>query len=41
METFFKVNDNDTGLSKLINIGDASLIKFPTSTSCTIYYERI
>ena len=41
METFFKVNDNDTGLSKLINIGDAALIKFPTSTTCTIYYARI
>lgn len=41
MKTFFKVNDPDTDLSKLVNIGDASFINFDTSTSCTIYYKKI
>ena len=43
MKKFLKVNSPDTGplTSQLINIGDATVINFTTSTACTIFYDYV
>lgn len=43
MKKFLKVNSPDTGplTSQLVNIGDATVIQFTTSTACTIFYEYV
>ena len=43
MKKFLKVNSPDTGplTSQLINIGDATVINFTTSTECTIFYDYV
>ena len=43
MKKFLKVNSPDTGplTSQLINVGEATVINFTTSTACTIFYDYI
>ena len=43
MKKFLKVNSPNTGplTSQLINVGDATVINFTTSTACTIFYDYV
>ena len=43
MKKFLKVNSPDTGplTSQLINVGEATVINFTTSTACTIFYDYV
>ena len=43
MKKFLKVNSPDTGplTSQLINVGDATVIQFSSSTACTIFYDYV